>query len=159
MTKIAFFDIDGVLANDTHRVPFALERNWIEYFDAKRMAADDVWPQGQERVLDAALSGYTIAYLTGRRQDRRVVTEDWLDSFGFPAGRLVMRSFQDTMPLANFKERYIAKQVASGNYTDVVLFDDDPEVVRFVQEQVGFSAAIHCTWHIKKKAMVKLATA
>lgn len=156
--KLAFFDIDGVLANDTHRVKFALKRQWFSYFDTERMAADKVWQQGTQAVEDAIKSGWTIAYLTGRREDRRTVTEDWLDEHGFPPGRLVMRRFSQTMPLANFKEEYLRKVVSTGNFSDVLLFDDDPEVIRLVQEQLGEAHAIHCTWHKKKKAMVKVAT-
>lgn len=156
--KLALFDIDGVLANDSHRVKFALERRYTEYFDPARMSKDKLWKQGQQAVAQAVADGWTIAYLTGRRQDRRQLTEDWLDAHGLPWGRLVMRTFSQIMPLANFKEEYIQKVVSSGVFTDVVLFDDDPEVIRFVQKQVGQAHAIHCTWHKKKKAMVKLAT-
>ena len=155
--NLALFDIDGVLANDSHRVKYALDRQWFKYFDKKLMAADKLWPQGRALVDRYAAEGWVIAYLTGRREDRRQVTEDWLDDNGLPCGRLVMRSFSDSMPLANFKERYIRNVVARENYTDVVLFDDDPEVIRFVQEQVGPAHAIHCTWHVKEKPLVKLA--
>ena len=156
--KIAFWDIDGVIANDSNRVHFALERKWADYFRPDRMAADTVWEIGRTSLLVAQEMGYTIAYLTGRREDRRTVTQQWLDDNGFPFGKLVMRRFDQHVPLANLKTNYLASLIGRG-YEDVVLFDDDPEVIRLVQETLGVDRARHCTWHVKQKALVKAATA
>lgn len=155
--KLALIDIDGVLADDRARLPHALAKEYALYFDPEAMAADLAHSEGQMLVSRALDTGYVVAYLTGRREDRRTVTEYWLDAHGFPAGRLTMRSFTEKMPLANFKTEYIQKILAFGTYTDVVLFDDDPEVIRFVKEQVGPDFAHHCTWQVKEKELVKLA--
>lgn len=157
--KLAIFDIDGVLADDRHRVHYALDKQWYAYFDEKRMAADDVWPQGREYVRVAEELGYVIAYMTGRRQDRRDVTEGWLDYHGFPMGRVIMRTTSDTMPLANFKLKRMNLLAETTSYDDMVLFDDDPEVIRVVGEVFGGRSVMWCTWHKKEKALIKAATA
>ena len=156
--KLALFDIDGVLANDQHRVQHALDRKWPAYFDPKAMAADPVWEQGRSAVEDARAKGYTIGYMTGRRDDRRTLTEDWLAENRFPFGRVIMREFGEHEPLANLKTKKIQKLVSQNQFSHVVLFDDDPEVIRLVHEQVGVDNAVHCTWHVKEKALVKMAT-
>lgn len=157
--KLAVFDIDGVLADDRHRVEFALKREWYKYFEPRRVAADGVWIQGKHMVENAELLGYDVAYMTGRRQDLRQVTEDWMDVNGFPIGRLIMRSYTEIMPLANFKVGKMGKLINLPQYEEVVLFDDDPEVIRAVRDAHGEETGIHCTWHIKEKALVKSATA
>jgi hypothetical protein len=158
--KLALFDIDGVLANDTHRVDYALNRDWFKYFDKNLMANDGVWEQGRELVEDKRAEGWTIAYLTGRRDDRREVTEDWLMENDFPWGRVIMREWgYYNLRLAELKGKVMEKLVFSDRFEDVVLYDDDPEVIRVVQELVGVDHAVHCTWHIKQKALVRTATA
>lgn len=161
MKVLRLIDIDGVLADDRHREHFSIAKRYFEYFNEERMAADEVWPEGKA-LVETLLANHPdddLAYLTGRRQDRRQVTEDWLDAAGFPISRLVMRRFDQTAPLALFKRDYMQKMLDSGNWDLVVLYDDDPEVIRVVQEDIGPESGIHCTWHIKPPKMVKLARA
>jgi hypothetical protein len=157
--KLALVDIDGVVADDEHRVQFALDKNWPEYFKPETVAKDVPFDIAKTLIRLLLEDGYTISYLTGRREDLRQVTEDWLEDNDFPDGRVVMRTRDQKMPLANFKEEYVSARVASGRYEDVVLFDDDPEVIRFVKAQVGEQHAMLCDWHIKQTALIKEAVA
>lgn len=160
MRVLRLIDIDGVLADDRHREQFSINKQYFQYFDKVRMANDSVWPQGKALVEELlADPNNDVAYLTGRREDRRQVTEDWLDLHGFPVRRLVMRSFAQNAPLALFKRDYIQERMTSGIWDLVVLYDDDPEVIRVVQTDIGPESGIHCTWHIKPQKMVKLARA
>lgn len=155
---LALWDIDGTLADDTHRVHFAIARQWFSYFDAKRMADDSPFsvPISVVQIMDSM--GWEIAYLTGRRTDRRQVTQEWLERHQAPNPfSLMMRGFADSMPLAEFKVQQIRRVLASGQWDRVVLFDDDPEVVRLVQKNFGQEVAFHCTWHTKPKELVKAA--
>lgn len=158
--KLALLDIDGVLADDRHRVKYAIERQWFLYFDPNLMARDGAWPQGQRLYQRLRRTGWQIEYLTGRREDRRAITELWLRAEGFDVSRPPrMRATGDTMPLANLKVERLARLIDSGDYRQVVLWDDDPEVIRLVHERLGKQHGVHCTWHIKQKALVKAATA
>lgn len=159
MRSLALIDIDGVLANDSHRVHFALQRRYFEYFDKDRMGADAVLQPGLDLVKRLVAEGREIQYLTGRREDRRAVTTAWLIRKGFPIEPLNMRRVGETMRLAEFKKKRIADIIASNEYDEVTLWDDDPEVIRVVQEAFGDEFGIHCTWYVKHKAMVKKATA
>lgn len=80
--RLALLDIDGVLANDTHRVDHAINRRWVSYFDPKTVAKDGVWEQGHELAQRLVDEGWTVAYLTGRRSILRLTTEAWLDANG-----------------------------------------------------------------------------
>lgn len=156
--EIAFFDLDGVLANDSHRVDHALAHRWAEYFDPKAVAADPVWPQGVAAVAAAQERGAEIFYMTGRRETLRFVTEPWLERNGFPKGMLFMRPLGVSTRLAELKAQMLESYQDLYPSVRVVLYDDDPEVVRVVQERLGSEAAVHCTWHIKQKALVRTAT-
>lgn len=159
--KLALIDIDGLIADDDHRVHFALDKKWTDYFRTDLVKQDGLLPEGYDLVSDLVDAGWTIAYLTGRRDTLRVVTEDWLDFYGFPMGRLTMKTFAQsgTVTLANYKGDRIKDILASQTYEQVVLFDDDDAVVRYVQETFSEENAVHCSWYIKKKAMVKAAIA
>lgn len=172
MVNIAYFDIDGVLANDGHRVHFALDRDWANYFDPKRMAADLVWEEGRELAQQYAADGWDVRYLTGRRIDRYLVTHDWLINQGFPwqgeiasvsddaaMPRLRMRSFSEIKRLAEHKTEILRRVIATEHPERLVLFEDDPEVVKLVQETFGPDFARLTPWYVKEKAMVRKATA
>lgn len=160
--KIALIDIDGVLANDTHRVKFALERRYSEYFHPDRMFNDSPFPQGARLVSWLLSNGWEIQYLTGRREDRRDVTREWLSTHRFPNGLLHMRTRMETMRLADFKLERMLEMVDSfgdSPVPNIVLWDDDPEVVKVVRNGLGEEYARHCTWHIKPEKMIRKATA
>lgn len=157
--RIAFFDIDGVLANDTHRVAHALAKRWDSYFRLSALAADLVWPQGRAALEHAQEEGWEIAYLTGRREDLRPTTVAWLLQNNFPQGILLMRPVEVKKPLANLKTDILTAIRVTAPETQLVLYDDDPEVVRLVRASLGEHAAVHCTWHIKQQALVRTANA
>jgi len=161
MKTIALLDLDGVLANDNHRVQYALNKQWDSYFDKDRIFQDGVWPQG--KALHDALKAdpdTEIQYLTGRREDLKAISSLWLMSNGFSKGVVRTRPFAASgVPLANFKSAVIKQIKERQPNVLVVLYDDDPEVIRVVQRDHGIESGVHCTWHIKKKALVKAATA
>jgi hypothetical protein len=159
MANLALFDVDGVLANDDHRVHYALDKKWFEYFKPERVGADPLLMPGFDLLSDLIDEGWHHEFLTGRRDTLRRTTEDWMDGYKIPSGRMTMRTTAQTMRLAEFKVGYIGPIVSSGNYDRVVLFDDDPEVVRLTQETFGEEYAVHCTWYKKRSAMVKKAVA
>ncbi len=152
---MAYFDLDGVICNDTHRVEHARARDWSTYFGL--MTKDMPWRQGREAYEAAILAGWDIAYLTGRREDTREWTVAWLKEHGFDAtAPLVMRPADQRMPLANLKALVVAETLRF--VPEVILYDDDPEVIKAVAAIAGAQAK-HCTWHIKDTSLIKKALA
>lgn len=156
---VAFFDIDGVIANDTHRLHFAQEKKWVDYFNPKNLEADEVWPQGRAAVLNELRQGNEVQYLTGRRSDLIKTTTRWFEDNNLYQAATHGRPFGVRTPLAIFKADFLEeyeKEVGA----QIRLYEDDPEVVRVVRERLGREdAAIHCTWHIKPSYLVKKAVA
>lgn len=164
--KLALFDIDGVLANDSHRVQFALEHNWGRYFDQRTVAQDTVHEDGWKLAREYGQNPeWTVGYLTGRGSSLRETTEEWLDSHEFPFGRILMRGWWTANQtgkrelLSEFKARKIRGLLLHPDIEDVVLFEDDPEVVRVIQEEFGPTRAVLIPWNTKPEALVKKATA
>lgn len=159
---LAVLDIDGVLADDRHRSHHAQEKRWGQYFHPENVANDTVWEEGRILVRSLLEAGFDFVYLTGRSDDLRDVTWRWLVLNGFPEGLLLMRPpYAQTKGtkrpvLAEFKRDILADLIQSRT---VVLYDDDPEVIRVAREAFGHEIAVHCTWHVKDAALVRRAEA
>jgi len=150
--RLAFIDLDGVVADDRHRVHFAMQRAWFEYFSL--MHLDKVWPQGRELYDSCTAAGFDLAYLTGRREDTRQVTRGWLHQHRFDATLpLIMRKLYDRRPLAELKAAIVAEALAFG-YREVWIYDDDPHVIEHARQVKGATAR-HCTWYTKPERMIK----
>jgi hypothetical protein len=148
MRPLAVFDIDGVLADVSHRVHF-LERRRQDWGGFFRAAVDDaVLPEGAALVHEAA-KDCEIAYLTGRPEVCRQDTLEWLHAQGFPDGELVMRSNRDHRPARKAKPPLLA-QLAEGRVVAVVV-DDDLEVCD-AYEEAGWTV-LRALWASRSLAL------
>ena len=123
---LAVFDIDGVLADVSHRLHHLESRpqRWERFFRAADR--DPLLTEGATR-LRTALADHDVVYLTGRPERTRVLTERWLARHGLPTGPLHMRADDDFRPA-----RWVKRQVLRGlaRTRDVAsVIDDDPAVV------------------------------
>jgi phosphoglycolate phosphatase-like HAD superfamily hydrolase len=136
------FDIDGVLADVRHRLRFVERRpkDWDAFFEAM----DDDLPLGTGITLaqERAAEGHRIVYLTGRNEDYRVLTRDWLARHGAPEGRLIMRRSDDRRPARVFKPAALRRIARDATVVSVV---DDDEAVVAVLVRDGWSV-VHATW-------------
>jgi hypothetical protein len=151
--RTALLDLDGVICDDRHRVDYALRRDWGTYFGL--MGDDAVWRQGRELYEACTITGWDVAYLTGRRDQFRGHTRRWLKQHGFDADLpLLMRPDDSSTRLAVFKAGIVADMLR--DYEALMLYDDDPEVIKVVGQVQGVGVR-HCTWHVKPERMVKKA--
>lgn len=127
---VAVFDVDGVVADVTHRRRFIQgRRNWPAFFAA---AADDTpLATGIELARAAHDRGLDLVYLTGRPEHLREVTTGWFERHEVPAGELVLRPERDRSPATDLKLRLLRRLARERH---VVFFvDDDTEVVDAVR--------------------------
>lgn len=162
-SRLAVFDIDGVLADERHRTGYALARDWASYFEPERVAKDKVWPQGRRAYEDELMAGADVAYLTGRREDLRRPTQKWLRKKGFDdKAELIMRhprhSTSGGWPLGRLKAEIMFELsvIYDGRVT---LYEDDPAVCATVRLRVPAARVVHCTWHVKPERLVRRAVA
>ncbi|MEI6360600.1 MAG: hypothetical protein WCP95_00565 [Actinomycetes bacterium] len=126
---IAVFDIDGVLADATHRQHHVESRpkDWDAFFAA--VGEDPVIEAGRARLLEAA-GEHEIVVVSGRPERTRADTEAWLERGGMGRPRVVLRPDHDRRPAADLKADLL---VGVGSPDEVVLIvDDDPSVVERV---------------------------
>jgi hypothetical protein len=123
---LAVVDIDGVVADVRHRLPFieGRPRQWDRFFAA---AADDPpLPEGVALVRELA-ADHDVLWLTGRPERTRRATRAWLAAQGLPTEPLVMRPNRDFRPARVTKRDELRRLRADREIALVV--DDDPQVV------------------------------
>ena len=101
---IYIFDIDGTIADISHRLhfigaenggftPYTAKKDWYGFFKA---AVDDRPIEETLQIARAlAIAGHDIVYSTGRMESIRDITEDWLMDVSSPVGEVYMRKLND----------------------------------------------------------------
>ncbi len=149
MRPLAVFDIDGVLADVSHRVHF-LESggrpDWGGFFGAA--PNDAVHEQGRALALEAAVD-CEVVYLTGRPEWCRAATAAWLAQHRLPQGRLLMRANRDHRPARKVKP-ILLHRLAADRVVAVVV-DDDLEVCD-AYEQAGWTV-LRALWAPRSAAL------
>lgn len=146
MRPFAVIDIDGVLADVSHRLHY-LERypkDWDRFFAG--VGADSVYAEGQA-LADELAAEHDVIYLSGRPERTRRATETWLREHAFPAGEVLLRGDDDRRPARQFKLARLRRltQVDQPGRTVAVLVDDDPAVCRAARG-AGF-VVFEATWN------------
>jgi len=129
VVRLAVFDIDGVLADVTHRLHHLGRRpkDWEAFFEA---ATDDPLLAEGAQLLRGLAADHEILYLTGRPERSRDLTARWLLTHDLPAGVLLMRPDRDHRPARLFKGESVRSLAATREIGIVV--DDDPQVVELL---------------------------
>jgi len=129
---IAVIDIDGVVADVTHRLHHLDSRpkDWGSFFGA---AVDDPpLAEGIRRVRQL-LADHDVVYLTGRPEWLRVDTERWLAAHDISGTELHMRRRGDRRPARQTKAETVRR--LSRDRVVALVLDDDPEVVQALEDQ------------------------
>lgn len=130
---IVICDLDGTLSSASWRLPFVKNKDWKGFYD--RIPFD----RPNQEVLrflhsrDAA-GGKTI-YLTGRPEDYRDITSDWLRRHGLRDSPLLMRRSGDFRPDYVVKEEILDTKLKS---MEVELVIEDRTNVIAMWKRRGF---------------------
>jgi phosphoglycolate phosphatase-like HAD superfamily hydrolase len=125
--KCFIFDIDGTLSDPTHRLHHVQwgKKEWDQFFS--KMGDDAV----REPIADLCnLCGtlYPVLIVTGRPENYRDETTNWLERHDISCSHLYMRPANDTRPDHIVKKEILDKIRAEG-YDPVMVFDDRQSVV------------------------------
>lgn len=125
---IAVFDIDGVLADVTHRLHFLDVHQWERFFAAADV--DPLLDEGAGRLREA-LEDHDVVYLTGRPERNRPLTERWLGAHNLPTGPMFMRPDDDHRPARYLKRDVLRAFACTRDVASII--DDDPAVVAMLE--------------------------
>ena len=137
------FDIDGTLADLSHRVHYWRDspKNW-NMFKAEMVNDTPI-----EHISSIARAmwcyGHNVILCTGRGEENRKVTEDWLKKHDIEYSRLYMRSEGDYRSDDIVKKELLDNIVNDYGWKPDLWFDDRPRVVKMLRENGVFVADVY----------------
>ena len=126
--KCYLFDIDGTLADCSHRIHLIMDtpKRWDEFFAL--CSADEPIDHIIDLAKTLCRAGMTIVYVSGRSDQCRDQTARWLANHRLPAGPLYMRKHGDHRDDDIIKIELLA-QLREDGFDPVLAFDDRDRVV------------------------------
>jgi|LauGreDrversion4_2_1035121.scaffolds.fasta_scaffold334050_1 phosphoglycolate phosphatase-like HAD superfamily hydrolase len=133
MTRAWLFDLDGTLADVRHRRHFVTTKpkNWAAWNAAQPRDPVNEPVADLARALKA--SGMAVVLVSGRGNDFREPTVEWLNRHNVPFDALFMRASKDHRADDIIKLELLAEVEAAG-WEPVAVVDDRPRVVRMWRE-------------------------
>lgn len=137
---IIVVDLDGTLCNAGHRDHHAVAGQWDEFHS--RLMDDEPWPD-VKAFLDLFWSAssesenYHIIGLTGRPEQWRGKTYEWLQKHSIALDALLMRPDRDWSPDAELKPRLLESYAPSKE--DVLFILEDREKVVDAWRNLGYN--------------------
>lgn len=127
--KAYLFDIDGTLADCSHRLHHiqSTPKDWDSFFAGCAGDAPILHIIELARTL-GTVPGRSIVYVSGRSDQCRQETRDWLHRHHLPAGPLYMRRAGDHRDDDVIKLELLAKLRDDG-FEPILAFDDRNRVV------------------------------
>jgi len=126
-----------VVADLRHRLSYVEQRpkDWRAFF--AHAAADSVLAPGRALVADLSQS-HEIVWLSGRPENLRNVTIDWLRRNDFPTEEVHLRPNRDFRPASHFKLEVLRVL----QERDIAAFIDDDSTVIDAAINAGFPAVL-----------------
>jgi uncharacterized HAD superfamily protein len=137
------FDIDGTLADLSHRVHFWREspKNWNMF--KSEMVNDTPIEQICTIARTMHQESHNVILCSGRSEDTRDMTEDWLSKHGITFDALYMRAEKDYRSDDIVKKELLDQIVFDWGQKPDIVFDDRPRVVKMWRENGVFVADVY----------------
>lgn len=126
------FDIDDTLSNSERRAHWISkenpDRSWNMYYNL--LTEDSPIEAVVETLKCLHECGHRIVLCTGRPEEYRHLTVQWLEKYDIPAHELFMRQKSET-GLRNAQAKQIMLgRIRSAGYSPVAVFEDNPLSVK-----------------------------
>jgi len=142
--KSIFIDIDGTIADLTHRVHHidnsnpSSEKDWEAFY--RDISKDRPIPSTIGMVKALANSGWFIILITGRDAERRGLTEAWLKEHNVPWDVLLMRPIGNHTTDVEIKRTWLRKMrdgelVFRGVDVPEIVLEDRKKVIKMWREE------------------------
>lgn len=138
--KAIIVDIDGTIADNTHRQHFLSGNNkqWDNFFNA--CYRDKVYEDTVSLIKLLINKDIEIFFVTGRKEKYRNQTESWLDTYTklFPLknSHLIMRENEDWSK--DYLYKYNIVNMLKEDYDIFAIFEDNTDCINMYREQ-GFT--------------------
>jgi predicted kinase len=154
--KAVIFDIDGTLADATHRLHHVKAKppNWDAFF--AECVRDPVFEPIRDLAQTISARGYKIILVSGRTDKVRSQTEVWLAEHAVPYAELHMRAEGDYRQDYVVKSQILDRILTEGNEIAFVV-DDRPSVVAMWRER-GLTCLQCRDWDERQASPVGLLT-
>ena len=121
-------DLDGTLCDVDHRVHHVSggKKDWAKFNEL--LVHDNLNHWCFELIEAMSARGYAIIFITGRAEDYRALTEEWLKKHQVSYNHLYMRGLLDHREDADVKED-IFRYVVDESYQVLFVVDDRKSVV------------------------------
>ena len=133
-TPCYLFDIDGTLADLSHRLPHIQKqpKDWDAFFAD---CADDA-PISHiiELAQDLMRAGKFVVFVSGRSDQVRVETLEWLSEHVGASRTLYMRKAGDHRP-DHIVKGELLEQILADDYHPIMAFDNRDQVVKMWRER------------------------
>jgi len=132
--KVIVFDIDGTLANVDHRRHWVASKpkNWAAWNAA--MHLDKLHNDIAELLVSFYTQGNTVLLCSGRGEETRETTENWLADNIIPYKRLYMRAAKDNRKDSIVKVELL-EQIRKDFGEPWLWFDDRTQVIDAIRQQ------------------------
>ena len=144
---ILILDIDGTLADASHREHFAEDEDWDSFFELEAVAEDEPIEEAQQALPDLMDLGYEVLFITGRPERTRDVTVQWLEThFDVSPSKdeLYMRPDGDTSHGSDYK-----RNIVEGlDDEDMIIIDDDPYILSMFSPEFGMALRAPEAWDV-----------
>lgn len=129
--KAIIVDLDGTLCNVEHRVHHVQKKpkDWMSF--NREMEKDQLYFWCFELITAMKNLHYKIIIITGRTNDFRMQTEEWLKRHNVHFDELYMRNIQDFREDADVKEEIYRQYVEEKNQVLFVVDDRESVVERW----------------------------
>lgn len=139
--EVMLFDLDGTVADTSHRFPLSPtvdpNSSWARYAQA---CTHDTPIASVVGMLKALYPFYLIHIVSGRDGSARDQTIEWLERHDIPWDRLTMRALDNEDSNADIKVRYANSLKAEGLVVHT-LFDDWHDTVQ-AMHMAGYNAIL-----------------
>ncbi len=132
--SIVLCDIDGTLADTTHRLHYLEggKKDWRGFFS--EMSKDPIRNEVRSKLIDLYNKGKGVIYVSARPEDYRDVTLKWLEKNGVSfAFTILMRRSNDSRPDTEVKKQILDTYFPDKSVIHKVI-DDRPSVIRMWRE-------------------------
>lgn len=134
--NVIIIDIDGVIANNEHRLHHIIKKNQKEkdYPSFFKEMDQDTPNQEIISLIHTLNQTNDIIIVTGRPDNYKTITEEWLKKYDVPHMALFMRPEKEYKPETELKKGFV-ELIKDCHGIPLMALDDNPAVIEMYETE------------------------